>query len=136
MNNEKPNYDAFELAYGKGRIKKWALERLVIDMLYKTTNEDVSYIKIIDIDCLGEADDTDDTGRYLIYKYGYSFQIPRTEIDLIIDTVTGKMMLKKVGLGWGYDKVEKVIFKDIKKQITNKNIYFMTNFNDEEYLIK
>lgn len=136
MNKEKPNYDAFELAYAKGKIKEWTLERLIIDTLYKTKESDVSYIKIVDINCFGEPDETDDTGRYLIYKYGYLFQNPKTEIDLIIDSALGKMMLRRVGPGWGYDNVEKTIYNDIKKQIKNKNIYFMTNFDEEEFLIK
>lgn len=134
MNKEKPNYDAFELAYGKGRIKKWALQSLVIDALYKTEENDVSYIKTIDINCFGKPDEETDTK--LIYKYGYLFQLPRTEINLIINKADGKMMLKKEGFGWGYENVEKTIYDDIKKQIKNKKIYFMTNLNDEEYLIK
>lgn len=134
MTEENINSLAFELAYGKGKVKKWALEDLVIDTLYKTNEENIIYIKTSDINCFGKADEEND--KELIYKYGYLHRIPRTEIDLIVNKDNGMLMLKKVDIGWGYENVEKELYKDILKQIKNKNIYFSTNFNGEEYLIK
>lgn len=131
---EKINYDAFVLAYGKGRQKKWSLERLIIDTLYKTTNENIQYIKVDDINCFGKADE--ETDSYLIYRYGYLYRMPKTEIDLIINKKNGKMQLKKVGIGYGYDNVEKTLYQEIEQQIKNKHIYFRTNFNCEEFLIR
>lgn len=134
MTEENINSLAFELAYGKGKVKKWALEDLVIDTLYKTNEENIIYIKTSDINCFGKADEEND--KELIYKYGYLNRIPRTEIDLIVNKSNGMLMLKKVDIGWGYENVERELYNNILKQIKNKNIYFSTNFNGEEYLIK
>ena len=132
--NKEINDDAFILAYGKGRQKKWTLERLIIATLYNTADPDIQYIKVDDINCFGEADD--DIDEKLIYKYGYNYRLPKTEIDLLVDKKDGKLILKKVGLGYGYEEVEKTIYHDIEKQIKNKHLYFQTNFNDEDFLIK
>lgn len=135
MNDEKkPNYEAFELAYGNGRIKKWTLEKLIIDLLYKTDNQSIIYLKTNDINCFGTPDEENEDE--MIYKYGYLFRSPKTEIDLVLNKKDGKLLIKKVGIGWGYDNVEQELYKDILNQIKNKKIYFHTNFNDEEYLIK
>lgn len=135
MEENKINYEAFDLAYGKGKIKKWTLERIIIDTLYKTTNEDMIFIKTNDINCFGKADEENE--EEFIYKYGYLFRIPKTEIDLIVRKSDGKLLLKKVGLGFGYDDVEAEIFKVIYQKIRNKNIYFHTNCSlSGEYLIK
>lgn len=128
------NYDAFYLAYAKGKMKKWTLESLIIDTLYKTTSEKVQYIKTNNINCFGKPDEENE--NELIYKYGYLYRIPKTEIDLIVNKSDGKLQLKKVGIGFGYDDIETMVFKDIYKQIKAKNIYFQSNINDEEYLIK
>ena len=132
--NKEINDDAFILAYGKGRQRKWTLERLIIDTLYNTSDDDVIYIKVDDINCFGEADDEID-GR-LIYRYGYYYRLPKTEIDLIVNKKDGRLIIEKVGLGYGYEEVEKTIYRDIEKQIKNKHLYFRTNFNREEFLIK
>lgn len=135
MEENKKNYEVFEVAYGKGKFKKWALERVIIDTLYKTTNEDMLYIKTNNINCFGKADE--ENAEEYIYKYGYLFRIPKTEIDLIVRKKDGKLILKKVGLGFGYDNVEEEIFKVIYQKIKNKNIYFHTNCNlSGDYLIK
>lgn len=132
--NETINYDAFYLAYAKRKVKMWTLESLIIDTLYKSTDEKIQYIKTKDINCLGKPDE--ETDNELIYKYGYLYRAPKTEIDLVINKKGGKLQLKKVGIGYGYGDVETMIFKDIYKQIKAKNIYFQSNINDEEYLIK
>ena len=132
--NKEINFDAFELAFCKGKLRKWTLERLIIDTLYKTTDELVEYIKVDDVNCFGTPDDETDTE--LIYKYGYMFQVPKTEVDLTVNKKDGKLKLKRINLGWGYEDVEKLIYTDIAKQIKLKNLYFQTNLNDEKYLIK
>lgn len=134
MENGELNFDAFELAFCKGRMRKWVLEKLIINTLYKTTDELAEYIKVVDVNCFGEPDD--ETDKELIYKYGYQFQVPKTEIDLIVNKRDGKLKLKQIGLGWDYENVEKVIYTDIAKQIKLKNLYFQTNLNNEKYLIK
>jgi len=127
------NTDVFIVAFGKGKIKKWTLERIIIDTLYKTADDDIQYIKVNDINCFGEPDDEID-GR-LIYRYGYNFRVPKTEIDLIVNKKDGRLILEKVGLGYGYDDVEEALYQDIEKQIKNKHLYFKTSFNNEEFLI-
>ena len=100
MNDEKkPNYEAFELAYGNGRIKKWTLEKLIIDLLYKTDNQSIIYLKTNDINCFGTPDEENEDE--MIYKYGYLFRSPKTEIDLVLNKKDGKLLIKKVGIGWG-----------------------------------
>ena len=64
------------------------------------------------------------------------FQVPKTEVDLTVNKKDGKLKLKRINLGWGYEDVEKLIYTDIAKQIKLKNLYFQTNLNDEKYLIK
>ena len=130
----KINYDAFILSYGKGKQKKWVLEKLIINTLYETTDDSIKYIKTEDIYCFGKADD--DIDGKLIYRYGYLNRLPKTEIDLLVNKKDGKLIIKKVGVGYGYDDVEKALYKDIEQQIKNKHLYFKTNFNDEEFLIK
>ena len=56
--------------------------------------------------------------------------------DYMQDKKDGKLKLKRINLGWGYEDVEKLIYTDIAKQIKLKNLYFQTNLNDEKYLIK
>lgn len=46
------------------------------------------------------------------------------------------MYLKRDEIGWGWDKVEKEVYKFIEFQIKKKNVYIQTNFNREEFLVK
>ena len=72
----------------------------------------------------------------MLFRFGYLFLLPRTEIDLIVSKKTGLMYLKRDEFGWGWDEVEKEVYKFIAEQIKKKNVYIQTNFNCEEFLIK
>ena len=124
---------AFELAYGKGNLKKWALEQALIEVLYETKIESPSYLKLENLDNL---DFDEEAEREYIVKFGYLYRIPRTEIDLHIIKKTGKMYLTKGEFGWGYDKVEKQVVEYLFKQKKNKNLYFQTNYNWTKLLVK
>lgn len=123
---------ALELAYGKGRIKKWAKERVLIDTLKGTTKDSVAFLKIKDLTGLDFDKETDD--EYLVIC-GYLFRIPRTEVTLHIRKESGKCYLTESEFGLGYEQVEKCIIDYLNKQIKKGNLYLETNFNFEEYKI-
>lgn len=124
---------ALELAYGKGNLKKWALEKALIEVLYGTKLESPSYLKLENLDSLDFDEETE--SEYIV-KFGYLFRIPRTEIDLHIVKKSGKLYLTKEGDGFGYGEVEKQVVEYLLKQKANKNLYFQTNYNWTKFLIK
>lgn len=126
--------DLFILSYGNGRQKKWVKEKAIIKSLYDTTNDALSYLKIKNIELLDKCNIIDK--NILRYSFGYYHQIPQTQIDLCIDISTGKMSLKKMGIGYNYDIVEEQVYKFIQKQMKQKNVYFRSNLDYEEFLIK
>lgn len=127
-------YDGILYACSSGRQKKWARETLIMDMLNDTTEEMARYLKFKDISKLDKCDA--ETVDYYIYKFGYMFRHPKTEINLYICKKDNLLFLKKDEIGWGFDEVEKEVYKFIEKQIKLKNLYIRTNLNNEEYLIK
>lgn len=124
---------ALELAYGKGNLKKWALEQALIEVLYGTKTESPSYLKLENLDNL---DSDEETENEHIVKFGYLFRIPRTEIDLHIVKKSGKLYLTKERAGFGYNEVEEQVVEYLLKQKANKNLYFQTNYNWTKLLIK
>ena len=124
---------ALELAYGKGNLKKWALEQALIEVLYEANSERPYYLKLENLDSLDFDEQTE--GEYIV-KFGYLYRIPRTEIDLHIVKKSGRMYLAKEGAGFGYDEVEKQVIKYLMKQKANKNLYFQTNYNWTKLLVK
>lgn len=131
---DRNTYDGLIYACGKGLQKEWSRENLIIDTLYNTNEDICIYLKINDIEKLGKCDKEIDD--YYIYRFGYHYQIPKTEIDLYVSKKDNRLFIKKEGLGYGYDNVEKAVYEFIKKQISIKNLYLMTNLNCEEFLIK
>lgn len=127
-------YDGILYACAKGRQKEWAREILIIDMLYNTNEEMARYLKFQDISKLDKCDE--ETDKYYIYKFGYLFRSPKTEIDLYVCKKDNLLFLKKDEIRWGFDEVEKEVYKFIEKQIKLKNLYIRTNLNCKEYLIK
>lgn len=130
----KNTYDGILYACASGRQKKWARETLIMDLLYETDKSDARYLKFKDINKLDKCDE--ETDEYFIYKFGYLFQVPKTEIDLYVCKKDNLLFLKKDDIGWGFDKVEEQVYKFIEEQIKQKNLYIQTNLNCEEYLIK
>ena len=126
--------NAFIYACGRGRQKDWAREYLIIKYLYENSKESCIFLKVKNICLLPVPDNT--CNNLMYYNFGYLYRLPKTQVNLIIDKTTGRMMLEKEGLGYGYDEVEKEIYKFIKEQIKCKNIYIQTNLNNEEFLIK
>lgn len=126
--------DAFIYACGSGKQKDWSRENLIIKYLYENSRESCIFLKVKNIGLLPVPDNTCDNLIY--YIFGYLYRLPKTQVNLIIDKITGRMMLEKEGPGFGYDEVEKEIYKFLKEQIKRKNIYIQTNLNDEEFLIK
>ena len=109
--------NAFIYACGSGKQKDWSRESLIIKYLYENSKESCIFLKIKNIGLLPVSDNTCDNLMY--YNFGYLYRLP-----------------KKEGPGFGYDEVEKEIYKFIKEQIKRKNVYIQTNLNDEEFLIK
>lgn len=128
--------DAFELAYGKGRQKKWAKERVIMECLYETAKhlEHPYYLKAQDIALFKNYDSKDE--KYFRYSFGYLYRLPKTQVDLCVNIKTGAMHLEQIGVGFGYDDIEKEVYKFIEEQIKLKNIYYKTSFNSEEFLVR
>ena len=127
------NIQALELAYAKGNLKKWALERILLETLYGTTLETCSYTKLVD---LSNLDFDEETETEYIVKFGYLYRIPKTEVDLHIVKRNGKLYLSKEGIGWGYDQVEKEVLKYLFEQKKKGNLYLQTNLNNLSFKIK
>ena len=133
MENTVSTKQAMELAFGKGRAKKWARDTVLITTLKSTTKEKACYIKIQDLNNLDFDKETDD--EYLVVC-GYLYRIPRTEVTLHIEKRTGKCYLTESDFGFGYEQVEKCIIEYLNKHIKNKNLYWRSNVNCEEFIIK
>ena len=132
--NDKNTYEGILYACASGRQKKWARETLIMDLLYETTEDMVRYLKFKDISKLGKFDE--ETEKYYIYKFGFLFRFPKTEIDLYVCKEDNLLFLKKDDIGFGFDEVEKEVYRFIEEQIQQKNLYISTSFNCEEYLMK
>jgi len=126
--------DALILAYGTGKQKKWSKEHIIIQKLYDTGINDVSCIKVKDFNLLGKCDEEDD--KWFKFAFGYLNRLPRTKIVILINKHSGKIMLEKDTIGLGFENVEEEVYKFIEKQIKLKNIYYKTNWNFQEFLIK
>lgn len=127
-------YEGLEYACCKGRLKKWARETLIMDALYDTNESQAEYLKIKDIGILPVPDKlTDD---YYIYRFGYQYRMPKTDITLYISKKDNRMSVKRGELGFGWREVEKVVYQFVEHQIKRKNVYLQTNLNDEEFVIK
>ena len=127
-------FEGLEYACGKGRQKKWAREKLIMDALYDTNEEQYEYLKIKDIGLLPVPDEA--TDDYFTYRFGYQYRIPRTDITLYIGKKDGRMFIKRGELGYGWEEVEKALYQFVEQQIKRKNVYLQTNLNDEEFIIK
>ena len=131
---DKNSYEGLLYACATGRQKKWARETLIMDVLYDTEESFARYLRIKDINKLDKCDE--ETDKYYIYKFGFLYRFPKTEIDLYVCKSDGMLFLKKSDIGWGFDEVEKEVYKFIEEQIKLKNLYIRTNLNFQEYLIK
>lgn len=127
-------FQGLEYACATGIQKKWAREKLIMDALYDTSEEQAEYLKIKDIGILPVSDKAVDD--YYIYRFGYQFRAPQTEIILYINKKDHRMFIKRGELGFGWDDVEKAVYQFIEQQIKRKNVYLQTNLNDEEFIIK
>lgn len=131
---ENNSYDGLIYACGTGRQKRWARQSLIIDMLFNTNENMARYLKFKDMTKLDKCDE--ETEKYYIYKFGYINRFPKTEIDLFVCKKDNLLFLAKDDIGWGFDEVEKEVYKFIEEQIKNKNVYIQSNLNCEEFLIK
>lgn len=132
--NEENTYDGLLYACAKGKQKEWARQILIIDMLYNTNEEIVRYLKFQDVSKLDKPEE--ETDKYYIYKFGYQYRLPKTEIDLYVSKKDNRLFIKREGMGLGWEYVEKALYDFIKEQIKIKNLYIRTDLNLEEYLIK
>ena len=131
---EKNTYKGILYACSKGRQKEFARKTLIIDLLYDTNDESARYLKFQDISKLDKCDE--ETDKYYIYKFGYHYQIPKTQIDLYISKKDNRLFIKREGIGYAWENVEEALYGFVKEQIKEKNLYIRTNINCEEYLIK
>lgn len=131
MNAQINCFTALDLRYGKGRVKTRALEDVILKCLYDTKPEHARYIKLEDISHVRGSDK--DTEEELVIPFGYSFRVPRTEIDLHIVKKNGKLYITRPSdFGYGWDEVEDSIIKFIFEEKKKGNLYYQTNLNDEK----
>ena len=131
---EIKTFDGLEYACATGKLKKWAREKLILNALYETNEEQAEYLKIKDTGLLPVSDKmTDD---YLTYRFGYQYRVPKTDITLYISKKDKRMFIKRGDIGYGWDEVEKAVYKFIEEQIKRKNVYLQTNLNHYEFIIK
>jgi len=134
MNTQVGCFTALDLRYGKGRIKTWALEDVILNCLYDTKPEHARYLKLEDISNIRGSDK--DTEDEIIIPFGYQFRLPRTEIDLHIVKKNGKMYLVRPDdFGYGWDEVEDAVIKFIFEEKKKGNLYYQTNLNNDRYKI-
>ncbi len=79
--------------------------------------------------------DEEDEKNY-IYRFGYQYRIPQTNINLYINKKDGRITIKRGNFGYGWDEVENVVYEFIKNEIKKKNLYLKTNLNGNEFIIK
>lgn len=125
---------ALDLAFAKGRQKKWALEKVLLNVLYSTKKGYASYLKFKDISIADLSAESETEEEYIL-KFGYLFQIPRTEVELHVNKKTGALYLTKEGIGYGYDTVEEQIINFILFQKKKGNLCYHTNLNNNEFKI-
>ena len=79
--------------------------------------------------------DEEDEKNY-IYRFGYQYRIPQTNINLYINKKDGRINIKRGNFKYGWDEVENVVYEFIKNEIKKKNLYLKTNLNGNEFIIK
>lgn len=126
--------DGILYACGKGKEKQWARESVIMSYLKNNKPEYANYLYIENIHKLKHPDKKEN-GK-LIYKFGYLFRIPKTEINIKIDENSGRISVHEDEIGYGKDEVYEKVFEFLKEQIDLKNVYIKTNLNDNRYLIK
>jgi len=135
MNKDVNCFTALDLRYAKGRAKKWALEEVIKDCLYSTEPKYARYLKFEDLTKLPKCDEENE--EEYIFKFGYQYRIPRTEIDLHVLKKSGLIYMAKVnenfGLGW--DEVEDKIVEFVLTQQKLGNLYYQTSLNFDCYKI-
>lgn len=131
---EIKTFDGLEYACATGKLKKWARKKLILNALYETTEEQTQYLKIKDTGLLPVSDKM--TNDYLIYRFGYQYRVPKTDITLYIFKKDNRMFIKRGDVGYGWDEVEKVVYEFIEEQVKRKNVYFRTNYNAQEFIVK
>ncbi len=135
MNNDINCFTALDLRYAKGRAKKWALEETIKKCLYDTQPSHARYLKLEDLTKLPKCDEENED-EY-IFKFGYQFRIPKTEIDLHIVKNDGMLYIKRPdeNFGWGWGEVEDKVIEFVLEQKKIGNLYYQTNLNNEVYKI-
>lgn len=131
---ESSVWDGLECAYANGRQKKWSKRNLIMNALYDTNDVQAEYLKIKDIGKMPIPDDSIDD--LYIYKFGYQYRVPHTNINLYINRKDGRITIKRGDIGYGWDEVENAVYQFIENEIKKKNVYLQTNLNDNEFIIK
>lgn len=124
---------AIEVAYGKGNLKKWSLEKVIMEVLYDTEPSHACYLKLKEV---SPKDYDEETETEYIVKFGYLFRFPKTEIDLHINKKTHLLYATKEGIGYGYDAVEDQVVKYIFDHKKKKNLLYQSSLNAEVFEVK
>lgn len=127
-------YVGLEYACATGCQKKWARKRLILSALYDTNESQAEYLKIKDTSILPVPAKL--TDGYYIYRFGYQYRIPKTDITLYISKKDNRMFIRRGEIGYGWEEVEKIVYQFVEYQIRKKNVCLQTNLNGEEFAIK
>ena len=125
--------DALELAFGKGNLKKWSLEKALKETLFETKPEYACYLKL---DQVNPSDYDEEKEDEYIVNFGYAYRIPRTRIYVHIDKKTHKLTSTRDSIGYGFDEVEQAVVDYLLKQKKKGNLIYQSNYNDISFPIK
>lgn len=123
-------FNVMELAFGKGQLKKWALETALLEALRETKKNQACYLKIKDISKLYCFKDE---GEELTCTFGYQFRAPQSAITIHCVKKDGLLYLTEDSLAWGKEAVEEEAVKCLLEQKKMGNLYYQASLNDQEF---
>ena len=124
-----------DLAFAKGKQKKWAVEKLILEMLYESKDsKSQNYIRVNDVDKITYFDAEDNDFKTI--SFGYQFRFPKTTIWIKINKKTGKVFIERDDIGYGFEEVEKSVIEYIRELAKKGLLEWQTNLNDNSFPIK
>ena len=124
---------AWELAYGKGALKKMAMMMSIIETLWETTDGSACYLKLKEV---SPNDYDEETETEYLVRFGYLFRAPRSVLVLHINKKTHALTITKEDPQYGSGEVESQIINYVLEHKKRKNLFFRTNWNFTELEIK
>lgn len=127
--------DAIELAYGKGELKKWVKEKVLLTALEKTYEGSTAFLKLKDFDPKNEVIFEENEEEWMM-KWTTGYIAPQNSIIIHIRKKNNLIYLTRDEFEFYEEKIEEKICKWLNLQIKNKNLIWESNFDGQEVLIK